>query len=473
MDDAELIGHVRERKKRERREARRKSDRSRKTKYDGIRDYPARVKRYRAFVDRDGHKLSRGFTDLEEANEWKIKQEASIIDTGSPLGDKKMKDKTVEDIVEFYYDNVVYPGWDIVEEINERSRPPEADSVKRRYVTEKRFLDKFLGKKEGTEKHYLCDKPIFKVTKGDGRRYVQERQKEPWQGPAEFRWKQSKFPVGATIKKDISILSRAFELFKEEYPRAQIINPFHKLQIDGKQHSRTPRRLEEGELEKLLEACKGCVRLNKLYVPLAILIAVETGMRQGEIFNLRRGDIDDNSKEEIHIRQSKTDYIQEDPGRTIPLTAIVELALDKLEATVGKIKPQNRLFGRLTQAAFNASWKNVRRWAKLEKPLAFHDLRHEAISRFDKILTATEGRWMAGHAPKDIHEKYKKVPNREDIKLMKQKLDNARLGLPPDAIADALGRLADVKGFGWDSKRHFLGDPDMTVLEYIQKLISK
>jgi integrase len=76
----------------------------------------------------------------------------------------------------------------------------------------------------------------------------------------------------------------------------------------------------------LFAACKECHGNNKFYVPLAMDLAVTTGMRLQEIFNLTWGDIanpfsvEGINKRRIVIRKSKTDYKTGVHGRTIVMS---------------------------------------------------------------------------------------------------------------------------------------------------------
>ena len=112
-----------------------------------------------------------------------------------------------------------------------------------------------------------------------------------------------------------------------------------------------------------------------------IEIALETGMRRGEILNIHNNDI--NSKI-LTINQTKNGC-----SRKIPLT---KRALYILNNT--------KLPFPYTANALKLAWNRLKQKGNI-KDLHFHDLRHEAISRFfEKGLSIPEVALISGH--KDV-----------------------------------------------------------------------
>ena len=159
------------------------------------------------------------------------------------------------------------------------------------------------------------------------------------------------------------------------------------------------RRLEKGEYELLLAACKFHPWLNE-----CIVIAVETAMRRGEILSLKPCMID-LEKRYIHLPKTKNNH-----ARDVPMSSRVLEVIKPLVACKSKddflfpIEPNS-----LTRAFRNACKRacvhvldqepGCRR--SCQKPgkkgcpgiqdLHFHDLRHEAISRlFENTSLRTE-----------------------------------------------------------------------------------
>jgi integrase len=116
-------------------------------------------------------------------------------------------------------------------------------------------------------------------------------------------------------------------------------------------------------------------------------LAIETGMRRGELLNARWHHVSI-AKRTLRIPITKNGY-----PRTIPLTAHALVILESLkELTQGddRVLP-------LTLDSMKMAWKRVIKRAKLDD-LHFHDLRHEAISRFFEAgLNVPEVALISGH----------------------------------------------------------------------------
>lgn len=208
----------------------------------------------------------------------------------------------------------------------------------------------------------------------------------------------------------------------------QIGNPWSGVSSKQIPKKRT-RRLNDlpsrnNELDRLIDACKGCIGLNKIYMKLGISLAVSVGLRRQEILNLTWNDVDLETNR-INIRKSKTDYRSETEGRFIvlPLTAKIDLLgfMAALEITpLRKEYPSrkgNTKIIHLTDSAFEQAWDELRHRAGIPTKeedtkagiregqcgLEFKDLRREAGSRFDEAgLTKAEHDLMLGHESKDI-----------------------------------------------------------------------
>lgn len=147
---------------------------------------------------------------------------------------------------------------------------------------------------------------------------------------------------------------------------------------DGKPRER---RLRDGELSKLLNGCTG--GRTKLLAP-AIELAIETAMRRGELLSVHWRDVDLKRKT-LHIRETKNGR-----SRTIPLTPRAVDLLKGLAGETGAVIPWSA-------NALRLAWERLRVRAGIND-LHFHDLRHEAISRFFELgLTVPEVASISGH----------------------------------------------------------------------------
>jgi integrase len=151
------------------------------------------------------------------------------------------------------------------------------------------------------------------------------------------------------------------------------------------------RRLEAGELERLESAL---MKARNSHVRPIIRLEVETGLRRAEILALEWRHINLGQRT-AHVPWSKTGQ-----PRTIPLTDSALAILAGLER-----RGAGRLFP-LTANAFRLAWERVRRRAGLGN-LRFHDLRHEAISRFAEMgLNMPELALISGHRDYRMLQRY-------------------------------------------------------------------
>jgi integrase len=134
----------------------------------------------------------------------------------------------------------------------------------------------------------------------------------------------------------------------------------------------------------------------------AMLFAMETGMRRGELLRMRWPDIDREACI-AHIPETKNGY-----ARTIPLSAEARRILDGfVGGDVGRVFP-------ITAVALRHAWARLRRRAGLPD-LHWHDLRHESVSRFfERGLSMPEVALISGHRDARMLLRYSH-PRAEDI----------------------------------------------------------
>jgi integrase len=125
--------------------------------------------------------------------------------------------------------------------------------------------------------------------------------------------------VGAgTVLRELSLLQAVLEVARKEWGIPILENPVRAIRKPKAPMARD-RRLQDGEWDDLLNGCTKC--RNKLIEPL-ICLAVETGMRRGEILNMKWQDLNFTNGT-LHIPITKNGH-----SRTIPLT---NAALDQLK----------------------------------------------------------------------------------------------------------------------------------------------
>ncbi|NMV40686.1 site-specific integrase [Ralstonia insidiosa] len=190
---------------------------------------------------------------------------------------------------------------------------------------------------------------------------------------ANYRDERLKTCRPETVRRELVIISAVFTTAKDLWD-IPVENPLAGVRRPAKGQHRE-RRLEGDEEARLLEAA-GQSRTPALR--LCIILAIETGMRSGEMVNLRWEQID-LRKSIIRLTETKNG-----DGRTVPLSERAEAAIRELPLQAS---------GRLT--TFHDA-RGLRKAFKLAceragiSGLRPHDLRHEAASQLaPRMETAT------------------------------------------------------------------------------------
>lgn len=221
----------------------------------------------------------------------------------------------------------------------------------------------------------------------------------------------------ATTRKDLMKLSRLLNLAAKsgcDLPRG---NPVKLIEMPSEPGHRD-RRLERGEYRKLLRAAlagrrrkrKDGTRAWPLYA-YVMRWAIETGMRQSEIADLRWRDIDfdaqtaavrseDPRRHQKKVRAGKINGARRRTKSNLSRIVALSPAAIRLLKRVRQDYPnhRDRVFGFQTGGGIGQAHTRVTARAGLaEEDLLFHDFRHEAASRLARILQAHELAYMLGH----------------------------------------------------------------------------
>lgn len=188
-----------------------------------------------------------------------------------------------------------------------------------------------------------------------------------------------------------------FKIARVEW-HVPVLNHLDDLELSVIDNKRE-RRLRPGEEDRLLQeaAKKDTTAIGSAFVGPIIEFALETAMRRGEILAVQFKHIDF-KRNALFIPVSKSGH-----SRTIPLTAkAVELLQTAFALPRGIIGPPSpptlstKAFP-LTPIALRLQWDRLTEKAEIDD-LNFHDLRHEAISRFFEMgLTVPEVALISGH----------------------------------------------------------------------------
>ena len=179
---------------------------------------------------------------------------------------------------------------------------------------------------------------------------------------------------------DLILIRHAIDIGRREWGIKLPYNPVNDVRIPNGIRRRE-RRLEAGEWDALQKASEVCV--NPLTWP-AVQFAVATAMRRSEILKLSWQDI--NLKDRLALLHDT----KNGTPRAVPLSDSAIAIIDTLPQNTPHLFP-------VSDDALRQSWERLVKRADIEN-LRFHDLRHEAISRFFEAgLSIPEVAMISGH----------------------------------------------------------------------------
>lgn len=197
---------------------------------------------------------------------------------------------------------------------------------------------------------------------------------------------------GATVKTELDLLSKVLDVASKEFgiplpagnPVAAIRKP-----SSGKARDR---RLTGEEWIRLLEECG---KSGNTWLRPAVLLSIETAMRQGELLSATWKDVNIARR---HIMLSST---KNGEARAVPLSSAAIAILEGLpHAMRGRLIPQDRMtiYCAFTRACSRAGIEDY----------TWHDLRHEALSRLAERgdLSLLELAAVSGHKTLQMLTRY-------------------------------------------------------------------
>ncbi|WFT83572.1 site-specific integrase [Methylobacterium sp. CB376] len=197
---------------------------------------------------------------------------------------------------------------------------------------------------------------------------------------ARYRDDRLEIVAGDSVRRELTILRHCLEVARREWGIPLPSNPVGQIKLPEPSKGRQ-QRLEAEQAQALILALK---RSRVWYLRPLVNLAIETGMRRGELLTLRWANVDLSSRI-AYLETTKNGH-----SRTIPLSPGALSVLKGLPRTDARVFP-------LTGNAVRLAWERLRNRAGLPE-LRFHDLRHEAISRFFEIgLSIPEVALISGH----------------------------------------------------------------------------
>lgn len=206
----------------------------------------------------------------------------------------------------------------------------------------------------------------------------------------------------STVKKELSTLSRIYVLASREWGIGGAVNPLAGVARPIERNARQ-RRLEPGELDRLLKACETPM------LSLLVRFAIATAARLGELLAVQWSDVDARTRvmtlRGIDGRGTKNG----DQERDVPLSSEALAVLVELRRLPRSV--DGRLFYAWKASdSFNHTWRRTCQRAGIEG-LRFHDLRREATSQlFEKgALSETEVAVVTGHKSLAMLKRYTRL----------------------------------------------------------------
>ena len=196
-------------------------------------------------------------------------------------------------------------------------------------------------------------------------------------------FRDRRLPDGArTTHYDLTLIRHCLKIATHEWGLMLSSNPVDFIKMPPASKP-TQRRLNKGEYENLEQASN--LTLNPHIWPI-VVFAIETGMRRSEILGLTWDNIS------LELQLAYLPLTKNGTSREVPLStkAVQVLSNQRSRQDTPTPFPVNA-------NAFRLAWERLRKRADL-CDLRFHDLRHEAISRFFEMgLSIPEVAVISGH----------------------------------------------------------------------------
>ncbi|CAN7554729.1 site-specific integrase [Neorhizobium tomejilense] len=308
--------------------------------------------RWQAQVRRRGMKpRAKSFDSKAEAEKWARDLETQVDRFGMAPDTKILETTTLGELLE-RYQNEVTP-------------------LKRGAVQETQRLDVL-------RRHDLSHRTLIGLSQQD---------------IASFRDERLQSVAPSTAVREMAILSHTIEVAIRDWgmPLAKNVVKLVRRPVIRNERSR---RLTGDEEQRLLDGCDA----GKIpFFRTIVIIAIETGMRRGEILGLEWPDISHNRRV-ITLTMTKNGS-----GREVPLS---QRAFDALMLWKDLSDVDGSIVFPMSPGALEQTWRRLLVRAGI-KNLRFHDLRHEGVSRlFERGLNMIEVSSISGHKELRMLKRY-------------------------------------------------------------------
>jgi integrase len=213
--------------------------------------------------------------------------------------------------------------------------------------------------------------------------------------------------ASGTVRRELAVLRHCLEIARREWGITLKGNPVGDITMPRPSLARE-RRLSGSEMDALLVAARSA---KAWYLLPIIQLALETGMRRGELLSLRKSNFD------VGQRVVWLPTTKNGRSRHVPLSWRAIQTLDSLPVAGDQFFP-------VSSVALRQSWDRLVRRVGLQG-FRFHDLRHEAISRFfEQGLSVPEVSLISGHRDPRMLFRYTHLRAEDVAKKLNEKPEN-------------------------------------------------
>lgn len=317
--------------------------------------------RWQAMVRRKGMApRSKSFDSKSDAERWARSLEAEVDRCGALPDTRPAENTTLAQILMRYRDEI---------------------SLKKRSAVSERAR---IG---GILRRAICHRTLVLLSTADLATYRDER---------------LKIVAPATVLREINTISHAIDTARREWAIHLPQNPCKLVKRPTSPRGRT-RRLVRDEEQRLLSVADAG---RSPYLRPLIVLALETGMRRGELLTLEWKHVD------LERRVAHLPLTKNGDTRDVPLSRHAIETLTGLTTSGGKVF-------NVAPNAVRLAWERLVRRAGVVD-LHFHDLRHEAVSRlFERGLNVVEVSTISGHKELRMLQRYSHL-RAEDLALRLQ-----------------------------------------------------
>ena len=230
---------------------------------------------------------------------------------------------------------------------------------------------------------------------------------------AKWRDDRLKSVSAATVCRELVVLGHLFTVARKDWGMESLVNP-----VEGTTKPKQPRgrdrRISDAELEAIIAASESAE------LPAIIRLAVETGMRRGEIVGLEWQDID-LDRQVAHLSETKNGESRDVPLSRIAVETLKSLipanrneSSEPLAGVVFQSRPNTvtQAFIRAVKRARRDYEDECKKSGQTPNPgylvgIRLHDGRHEGTSRFfEKGLNVMEAATITGHKDLRMLKRY-------------------------------------------------------------------